>query len=70
METDDLVFKLRLGFDIYCMALEEGRVPQIEEDTSLLHKSMCQLYPHKIEALSDLQYELRSVGNQRSRRNI
>ena len=42
METDDLVFKLRLGFDICCMALEEGKVPQIEEDPSMLyHKSMC-----------------------------
>ena len=44
METDDLVFKLRLTFDIRCMASEKERLPQIEEDPSLLyHKSMCQI---------------------------
>ena len=69
METDDLVFNLRLGFDICCMESEERRVPLIEEDTNLLyHRSMCQLYPHKIGV--DLWYELRSVGNRKSRRNI
>ena len=42
METDDLVFKLRLKFDICCIALEEKRVPQIEEDPSVLYdRSMC-----------------------------
>ena len=41
METDDLAFKLRLGFDICCMTSEE---PQIEEDLSLLyHRSMCHI---------------------------
>ena len=44
METDDLVFKLRLGFDIRCMTSEEKSVPQIEEDQSLLyHRSMCHI---------------------------
>ena len=37
METDDLVFKWRLTFDICCMTSEEKRAPQIEEDLSLLH---------------------------------
>ena len=41
METDDMVFKLGLKFDICCMASEERRVPQIEED--LNHKSMCHI---------------------------
>ena len=41
METDDLMFKLRLRFDIYCTASEERRVPQVEENPSLLyHRSM------------------------------
>ena len=42
METDDLVFKLRLRFEIWRMASEDKRVPQIEEDLSLLNqRSMC-----------------------------
>ena len=36
METDDVVFKLRLRFDICCMASEEGRVLQDEEDPTLI----------------------------------
>ena len=36
LETDDLVFKLRLKFDICCMASEERRVQQIEENPNLL----------------------------------
>ena len=44
METDDLVLKLKLGFDICCVASEERRVPQVEEDPSLLyHRSMCHI---------------------------
>ena len=54
METDDLVFKLRLRFDICCMASEKRRVVQVEEDPSLLYRrSMC-LIRVKIMALSDL----------------
>ena len=42
METDDLVFKLRLRFDICCMVSEERRVLQDEEDLILLRcRSMC-----------------------------
>jgi len=37
METDNLGFKLRLRFDICCIASEERRVPQIEEGRSLLY---------------------------------
>ena len=45
METDDLAFKLRLRFDICCMALEERGVPQIEEDLSVLYyRSMCHIF--------------------------
>jgi len=40
METDDLLFKLRLGFDICCMTSEERRVPQIEEDPSLIYQRL------------------------------
>ena len=41
METEDLAFKLRLKFDICCMASEERRVSQIEEDLSVLyHRSV------------------------------
>jgi hypothetical protein len=59
MEMDDPVFKLRLKFDICCMASEERRVLQIEEDPSLLHhRSMC----HKIRTLSNLWFGLRSGG--------
>ena len=44
IKTDDLAFKLRLGFDICCMALEERGVPQTEKDPSLLyHKSICHI---------------------------
>ena len=44
METENLVFKLRLGFDICCMAPEETKVPQAQEDPSLLYlKSMCHI---------------------------
>ena len=39
METDNLVFKLRLGFDICCMESEERSVPQIEEEESMCHIS-------------------------------
>ena len=42
METDDPVFKLKLRFDICCMALEE-RVPEIEVPSLLCHKSMCHI---------------------------
>ena len=42
METDDLVFKLRLRFDICCIASEERRVLQVEEDQSrICYASMC-----------------------------
>ena len=42
METDDLVFKLRLKFDICCMVSEARRVLQDEEDPILLCcRSMC-----------------------------
>ena len=45
MEMDDQVFKLRLGFDISCMNLEERTVPQIEEDLSVLYnRSTCQIF--------------------------
>jgi hypothetical protein len=37
METDEQVFGLRLRFDICCMASEERRVPQVEEDPNLLY---------------------------------
>ena len=44
MEMDDLVFKLRLKFDICCMASEERGAPQIKEDLSqLYHRSMCHI---------------------------
>jgi len=47
MKTDDLVFKLRLRFDICCMAMmasEGRRVPQIDKDLSFLyHRSMCHI---------------------------
>ena len=44
MEMDDLAFKLRLRFDICCMALEESGVPQIEEDPSVFYyRSMCHI---------------------------
>ena len=44
METGDLGFKLRLRFDICCMASEERRVPHIDEDPILLyHRSMCHI---------------------------
>ena len=42
METDDLAFKLRLRFDICCMAAEERSMSQNEEDLSVLyHRGMC-----------------------------
>ena len=42
IETDDLVFKLRLRFDICCITSEERRVLQVEEDPTLLfYRSMC-----------------------------
>ena len=47
METDDLVFELRLRFGICCMASEGGTVPQIDEDASVLYHSMYN-YLHKI----------------------
>ena len=37
METDDISFKLRLRFDICCVASEERRVLQIEEDLSAIY---------------------------------
>ena len=40
METDDLLFKLRLRFDICRMASEERRVTHIEDPSLLYHKSM------------------------------
>jgi hypothetical protein len=44
MERDDLVFKLRLRFDICCMASEGRRLPQMDEDASVLyHRSMCHI---------------------------
>ena len=43
METDDPVFKLKLRFDICCMALEERKVPEIEDPSLLCHKSMCHI---------------------------
>ena len=44
METNDLVFKLTLRFDICCLASEESRMLQIEEDPSLLYnRSMCHI---------------------------
>ena len=44
------MFKLRLTFDICCMASKERRVPQIEEDLNLLyHRSMCQYICIKLE---------------------
>ena len=43
METDDAVFKLRLRFNICCMASEERRVPEIENPGLLCHKSMCHI---------------------------
>ena len=43
METDDQVFKLKLRFNICCMALEERRVPEIEDPSLLCHKSMCHI---------------------------
>ena len=44
IKADDLVFELRLRFDICCMASEERSVPQIEKDSSLLYyKSMCHI---------------------------
>ena len=47
METDDLVFKLRLRFDICCMASEERRVlQQVEEDPSLLYCRSSSMCPH------------------------
>ena len=61
METDDVVFKLRLKFDICCMASEERRVPQTQEDSSLLyHRSMYIYISHSIGLLSDLWYGIRS----------
>ena len=36
IETNELVFKLRLRFGICCMASEGGIVPQINEDASVL----------------------------------
>ena len=35
MEIDSVVFKLRLRFDICCLATEERRLQQIEEDRSM-----------------------------------
>ena len=47
METGDLVFKLRLRFDICCMASEERRVlQQVEEDPSLLYCRSSSMCPH------------------------
>ena len=44
METDNLIFKLRLKFDICCMASKDRKLPQIEEDPSLLYDtSMCHI---------------------------
>ena len=44
METDDLAFKLRMRFDVSCMASEESRVPQIKKDLIVLyHRSMCHI---------------------------
>ena len=44
MEMDDLAFKLKFSFDICCMASEERRMPQIEDDLSdLFHGSMCHI---------------------------
>jgi hypothetical protein len=44
METGDIAFKLRMRFDICCIASEEGRVPQVEEDPSVLYrKCMCHI---------------------------
>ena len=41
METDDPMFKLRLRFDICCMASEERGVPEIKDPSLLYHESMC-----------------------------
>ena len=43
METDDPVFKLRLKFDICCMASEEREVPEIEDPSLLNDESMCHI---------------------------
>ena len=71
METDDLVFKLRLRFDICCLASEERKVlQQVEEDPSLLYcrSSMCPHFRIKIGGhLSETcDTNLRSGGGRRN----
>jgi hypothetical protein len=44
MDTEDLAFKFRLRFNICCMASEARRLPQVDEDASVLyHRSMCHI---------------------------